>query len=62
VKVAIITIKLLEESAEKSIKDLEKELLNWFKENTFLIPWAQDIKNVKVKENSETQAFHYDIS
>jgi hypothetical protein len=48
-KKAIITVELVDESAEESDKAIELELLEWFREDS-TIPWVKDVKDVNVKD------------
>jgi hypothetical protein len=48
-KKAIITVELVDESVEESDKGIELELLEWFREDSF-IPWVKDVKDVTVKD------------
>jgi hypothetical protein len=48
-KKAIITVELVDESAEESDKAIELELLEWFREDS-TIPWVRDVKDVTVKD------------
>ena len=48
-KKAIITVELVDESAEESDRGIEHELLEWFREDS-TIPWVRDVKTVTVKD------------
>jgi hypothetical protein len=52
VKKAIITIHLVEESTEKSNKDLEKEIFEELSAIGFRIPWFNTIEKVNVMEET----------
>ena len=45
VKKAIIEITLVDESSEKTNKEIEKEISEELSENMHVIPWAEDRKN-----------------
>ena len=48
-KTAIITVELVDESAEESDKGIEQELFEWLREDS-AIPWVKDVKDVTVKD------------
>jgi hypothetical protein len=48
-KKAIITVELVDESAEESDRGIEQELLEWLREDS-AIPWVKDVKDVTVKD------------
>jgi len=57
-KKATITISLLEESEEKTDKELEKEIFRELSKMTSRIPWCKKIEKVTVtdlKENTPIQ-------
>ncbi|MCL6577755.1 MAG: hypothetical protein K6T73_00005 [Candidatus Bathyarchaeota archaeon] len=47
-KKALIEILLVEESAEKANKEIEKEIRDELSENTHVIPWAAKIEKMQV--------------
>jgi hypothetical protein len=49
-KKAIITVELVEESAEEADEKIAKELINWLKEDVISIPWVKEVKGVTVKD------------
>jgi hypothetical protein len=51
IKKVVIEILLVEECAEKSDKEIEKDIVEEFSRNLHLIPWAAKIQKVAVKRN-----------
>jgi hypothetical protein len=51
VKKAIIEITLVDESSEKTNKEIEKEICDELSENTHVIPWAAKIDRMTVTGN-----------
>jgi hypothetical protein len=49
-KKAVITIQLVEESADKSNEALEKEIFESISKGTPRIPWLAEVKKVRVME------------
>jgi hypothetical protein len=49
-KRAIITVSLVDESAEEKASKIVQELLDWFREDAVLIPWVKNVKGVTVKD------------
>ena len=49
-KKAIITVSLVDESAEEKASKIAQELLDWFREDAVLIPWVKNVKDVTVKD------------
>ncbi|MEM2911340.1 MAG: hypothetical protein QXM52_02065 [Candidatus Bathyarchaeia archaeon] len=49
-KIAVIIVELLEESSENTNEEIKRELIKWFQEDAFLMPWAKEVKNIVVKE------------
>jgi hypothetical protein len=49
-KRAIITIELVDESIEEADEEIERELLDWFREDAISIPWVKDVKDITVKD------------
>ena len=49
-KKAIIVIRLVEESAEKSNEEIEKEILEELSKHPPVIPWLKKVEKVSVKE------------
>jgi len=50
VKKAIIIISLVEESAETSNKEIEKDILNELSKEPTRIPWLKEVEKVTVTE------------
>jgi len=50
-KRAVITIRLVEESAAKSNREIEKEILESLSKGQPRIPWLAEVETVAVKEN-----------
>ena len=48
-KKAIITVKLVEESALNSNETIAKEMLKWLLEEALLAPWIKEVDAVVVK-------------
>jgi hypothetical protein len=48
-KRAIITVELVDESIEETDEKIERELLDWFREDAISIPWVKDVKDITVK-------------
>jgi len=53
-KRAIIVIRLLDESSLEKREILEKEILEWLKDNQGFIPWVKHVETIKI-ENPETR-------
>jgi len=49
-KKAIIEISLVEESAEKSSKEIEREIMEELSKYPSLIPWMKQVEKVTVTE------------
>jgi hypothetical protein len=49
-KKAIITIELVDESILEADKEIERELLEWFRDDAIHIPWFKDIKNITITD------------
>ena len=49
-KTAIITVKLVDESLEKSNDAIAEELLKWFRDEVAPAPWVKDVKKVVVQD------------
>ena len=49
-KMAIITVELVDESAENSNVAITEDLLKWFRDETLPAPWVKEIKKVDVQE------------
>jgi len=49
-KKAIITVELIDESAEEDNEKIARELLEWFREDATVIPWVKNVKNVTVED------------
>jgi hypothetical protein len=49
-KKAIITVELIDESAEEANEKIAHELLEWFREDAAAIPWVKNVKNVTVED------------
>ena len=45
-KRAIITVELVDESIEEADEKIERELLDWFREDAISIPWVKDVKDI----------------
>ena len=45
-KRAIITVELVDESIEETDEKIERELLDWFREDAISIPWVKDVKDI----------------
>jgi hypothetical protein len=50
VKKAIIEITLVEESVEKTNKEIGREISKELSENLHVIPWAAEIEKMTIKE------------
>jgi hypothetical protein len=50
VKRAIIVISLVEESTEKSDREIEKEIMEELSSEMARIPWIKKVESVKVSE------------
>jgi len=53
-KKAVIVIRLLEESAEKSNEEIEKEILEELSKHPPMIPWLKKVEKVTVTETQPT--------
>ncbi|MEM0058357.1 MAG: hypothetical protein QXG58_00460 [Candidatus Bathyarchaeia archaeon] len=49
-KFAVITVELVDESAAEKADTIRRELLEWFEENCFSIPWVKKVKSIVMKE------------
>jgi hypothetical protein len=49
-KIAVITIELLDESFENANEEIRRELIKWLQEDTFMMPWAKEVRSIIVKE------------
>jgi len=49
-KKAIITVELVDESIVEPDEKIERELLEWFREDAISIPWVKDLKDVSAKD------------
>ncbi len=49
-KIAVITVELLEESVENADEEIRRELIKWFQEDAFLMPWAKEVRSIVIKE------------
>ena len=49
-KKAIIVIRLVDESAEKSNEEIEKEILEELSKHPPVIPWAKKVEKVTIAE------------
>ena len=49
-KRAIITVELVDESIGEADEKIERELLEWFREDAISIPWVKDVKDITVKD------------
>lgn len=47
---AIITVELADESIGEKAAAIKLELLRWFKEDCFFMPWVKQVKSVTVTE------------
>jgi len=51
VKKALIEVTLVEESTDRTNKEIEKEILEELSENVYAIPWAAKIEKTTVKNS-----------
>lgn len=51
VKKALIEVALVEESTDRTNKEIEKEILEELSENQHAIPWAAKIEKISVKNS-----------
>jgi hypothetical protein len=49
-KKAVITVRLVAESAVYSDKTLAAEILSWLRENPLPLPWAKEVEGVVVQD------------
>jgi len=47
---AVITVELVDESVGEKAEAIKRELLEWFKEDCFFMPWVKQVKSVMVKK------------
>jgi len=47
---ATITVGLVDESVQNGNRSIERDLLDWFLEDTVGIPWVKNVKTVAVAE------------
>jgi hypothetical protein len=45
---AVITVELVDESVGEKAEAIKRELVKWFKEDCFFIPWVKQVKSVTV--------------
>lgn len=50
VKKAIIYVRLVKESAEKTAKEIETEIFEELSKHPIMIPWLAEVEKVKVVE------------
>jgi len=48
-KSAVITVELVDESAEETSRKIEQELRDWFEEGTVSIPWVKTVRDITVE-------------
>jgi hypothetical protein len=49
-KVAVITVELVDESLENANEEIRRDLIEWFREDAVLMPWAKEVKSIVIKE------------
>ncbi len=49
-KKAIIIVELVDESVLEADKEIERELLDWFREDVTSIPWVKNVKDITVTD------------
>jgi hypothetical protein len=59
VKKAIIEITLVEESTQKTNKEIGREISKELSENLHVIPWAAEIEKMTIKEARKTVSHAY---
>jgi hypothetical protein len=48
-KMAIITVELVDKSIVETDEKIERELLDWFREDVISIPWVKAVKDITLK-------------
>ena len=51
-KIAIITVELVEETAEKRDNLIKQQLAEWFQEDVVLMPWVKKLRNITIIEEN----------
>ena len=47
---AVITVELVDESVGEKAEAIKRELVEWFKEDCFFMPWVKQVKSVIVRK------------
>ncbi len=47
---AIITVELVDESIGEKAEAIKRELVEWFEQDCFFMPWVKRVKSVTVKK------------
>lgn len=47
---AVITVELVDESVGEKVDAIKRELLEWFEEDCFFIPWVKRVKKIVVEK------------
>jgi aminoglycoside phosphotransferase len=47
---AVITVELVDESVGEKADVIKEELLRWFEEDCFFIPWVKKVKDIVVRK------------
>ena len=49
-KMAIITVKLVDEASKENNDAIKQALVKWFTEDIILMPWMKELKSIVIKE------------
>jgi len=49
-KTAIMVVELVDEANEEKDDFVEKQLIEWFQEDTITMPWVKELKSITIKE------------
>jgi hypothetical protein len=50
-KKAVVTVELVDESAKESDERITQELLDWFKDDSNIIPWVKSVKRIVLQDD-----------
>ena len=50
-KKAVVTVELVDESAKESDERITQELLDWFKDDSNIVPWVKSVKRIVLQDD-----------
>lgn len=50
-KKAVVTVELVDESAKESDERITQELLDWFKDDSNVVPWVKSVKRIVLQDD-----------